>query len=106
VHASDLTDAEHTRGPQDELRRDSDADVRPCHGHVCQPLCLGPGGVTLVLSPGRTRPTPLRRFLKKNILSQDVTAGRIRISQLGNSGWRASRASTARIAFLLSVTPF
>ena len=47
----------------------------------------------------------LRRFLKKNILSQDVEAGRIRISQLGNSGWRSSRASTSRIAFLLSVTP-
>jgi hypothetical protein len=67
AHASDLTDAEHTRGPQDELRRDSDADARPCHGRVCQPLCLGPGGVTLVLSPGRTRPTPLG--VQANVLS-------------------------------------
>jgi hypothetical protein len=51
-------------------------------------------------------PRMLRRFLQKNILSQDVEAGRIRISQSGNSGWRSSRASTACLARLLSVTPF
>ena len=48
----------------------------------------------------------LRRFLKKNILSPHVEDGRIRISHLGNSGWRSSRASTSRMAFLLSVTAF
>ena len=59
AHAADLTDAEHTRGPQDELRCGIDADARQCHGRVCQPLCLRPGGVTLAFSAGSTRPAPL-----------------------------------------------
>jgi hypothetical protein len=84
VHASDLTDAEHTRGLQDELRRDSDADGRPCHGHGRQPLCLGPGGVTLGLSPGRTRPTPLRVYA--NVLSGRHTRHPRLGVTLGDSG--------------------
>jgi len=48
----------------------------------------------------------LRRFLKKKILRHRVEAGWIRISHLGNSGWRSSRDSTACIARLLSATPF
>jgi hypothetical protein len=48
----------------------------------------------------------VRRFLKKNFLIQEVGAGLIKMSYLGNSGWRSSRFSTARIARLLSVTPF
>jgi hypothetical protein len=46
------------------------ATATPMHAHdtsVCQPPCLGPGGVTLALSPGRTRSTPLRVYA--NILS-------------------------------------
>jgi len=53
-----------------------------------------------------TQALRIRRFLNKHILSQHVEAGRIRISPLGNAGWRSSRASTSRIAFLLSVTAF
>jgi c-di-GMP-binding flagellar brake protein YcgR len=52
------------------------------------------------------RSEDFRRFLKKNILCHDVETGRIRISHCGNSGWRCSRSSTARMACLLSVTPF
>ncbi len=48
----------------------------------------------------------LGRFPKKNFPHQAVEAGRIRISHLGNSGWRSSLLSTARIAFLPSVMPF
>src|SRR4029453_4773913 len=47
-----------------------------------------------------------RRFLKKNILYQDVETGWIRISQLDNSGWRSSRFSTICIARFFSATPF
>src|SRR4030095_5129001 len=50
--------------------------------------------------------TAARRFLKKNFLIQEVGAGLIKMSYLGNSGWRSRRFSTARIARLLSVTPF
>jgi hypothetical protein len=48
----------------------------------------------------------LRRFLKKNFPIQEVGAGLIKMSYLGNSGWRSRRFSTARLARLLSVTPF
>jgi len=48
----------------------------------------------------------LRRFLKKNILHPNTEAGRIRISHLGNSGWRSKRLSIACMAFLLSAIPF
>src|SRR5215470_13324684 len=48
----------------------------------------------------------LRRFLKKNVLIQDVGAGLITMSYLGNAGWRSKRASTACIAALPSVMPF
>jgi hypothetical protein len=48
----------------------------------------------------------LRRFLKKNVLIQDVGAGLITMSYLGNAGWRSKRASTACIAALPSEMPF
>jgi hypothetical protein len=48
----------------------------------------------------------LRRFLKKNIPHHSAEAGRIRISHLGNSGWRSMRLSIAGMAFLLSAMPF
>ena len=48
----------------------------------------------------------LWRFLKKNSPIQVVEAGRIRISHLGNSGWRSKRASTACIAFFPRDIPF
>jgi len=47
----------------------------------------------------------LRRFLKKKIPYQSGAAGRIRISHLGNCGWRSSRRSTASMAFLFRVMP-
>jgi hypothetical protein len=50
--------------------------------------------------------TFLRRFLKKNVLIQDVGTGWIKMSYLGNAGWRSKRASTAGIAALPSVMPF
>jgi hypothetical protein len=52
------------------------------------------------------RDEDFRRFLKKNFLIQEAGAGLIKMSYLGNSGWRSRRFSTARIARLLSVTPF
>ncbi len=54
AHASDLTDADHTRSPRDELLLDIVADARQCHWLICQSLCLGPGGVNMALSTGRT----------------------------------------------------
>jgi hypothetical protein len=48
----------------------------------------------------------VRRFLKKNIPNYAAATGRIRMSYLGNSGLRSKRASTTRIAALLSDTPF
>src|SRR5712691_6848134 len=48
----------------------------------------------------------LRRFLKKNLPFQGVGAGLIKISYLGNSGWRSNRASTACIAAFPSAMPF
>src|SRR5215831_9216074 len=48
----------------------------------------------------------LRRFLKKNILIQDVGAGLINMSYLGKFGSRFNRASTACIAVLPSEMPF
>lgn len=47
----------------------------------------------------------LRRFLKKNIPHHHAEAGRIKISHLGNSGWRSKRRSTACMAFLPSAMP-
>src|SRR6266852_3891170 len=47
----------------------------------------------------------LRRFLKKNLPFQDVGAGLIKMSYLGNAGWRCNRASTAGIAALPSEMP-
>jgi integrase/recombinase XerD len=47
-----------------------------------------------------------RRFLKKNFLIQDVGAGLIKMSYLGNAGWRSNRSSTACIATLPSAMPF
>jgi hypothetical protein len=47
-----------------------------------------------------------RRFLQKNILSQEVKAGRIRISQYGSSESRSRRASIACIVRLLKRPPF
>src|SRR5262249_51417544 len=58
------------------------------------------------VSPPAHKTGVIRRFLQKNILTQASEAGRIRISQYGNFGWRSRRASTARIARLLSVTSF
>ncbi len=48
----------------------------------------------------------LRRFLKKNLLLQDVGAGLITMSYLGNAGWRSNRFSTACIAAFPSARPF
>src|SRR4030095_9323609 len=48
----------------------------------------------------------LRRFLKKNVLIQDVGAGLIQMSYLGKCGSRFHRASTAGIAALPSEMPF
>jgi hypothetical protein len=48
----------------------------------------------------------VRRFLKKNIPDYAAATGRIRMSHLGNSGLRSKRASTKRIAALLSDTSF
>ena len=48
----------------------------------------------------------LRRFLKKNFLIQDVGAGLIKMSYLGNAGWRFNRFSTACIAAFPSEIPF
>ena len=48
----------------------------------------------------------LRRFLKKNILIQEVGAGLIKMSYLGNAGWRSNRFSTACIAAFPSTMPF
>ena len=48
----------------------------------------------------------LRRILEKKApLYQSGAAGWMRISHLGNSGWRFSRFSTARMALLLRVMP-
>src|SRR5712691_3478485 len=47
-----------------------------------------------------------RRFLKKNLPFQGVGAGLIKISYLGNAGWRSNRASTACIAAFPSTMPF
>ena len=47
-----------------------------------------------------------RRFLKKNILIQDVGAGLIKMSYLGQFGSRFNRASTACIAAFPSEMPF
>ena len=47
-----------------------------------------------------------RRFLKKNFLIQDVGAGLIKMSYLGNAGWRFNRFSTACIAAFPSEIPF
>jgi hypothetical protein len=41
-----------------------------------------------------------------NIPAQSTPAGRIKMSHLSKSGLRSKRASTARIAALLSDTPF
>src|SRR5437016_10246549 len=49
---------------------------------------------------------PLRRFLQKNVLIQDVGVGLITMSYLGKFGSRFNRASTACIAALPSETPF
>jgi hypothetical protein len=49
---------------------------------------------------------PLRRFLKKNFLIQGVGTGLIKMSYLGNTGWRSKRASTACIAAFPSEMPF
>jgi hypothetical protein len=102
-----------------------DLPVRPVRWHAKHLPMMGVIRAQWRLSPkdtrGRKRPRMhrpnmcawrwsscprLRRFLKKNFLLQDAEAGRMRISQLGNSGWRSSRASTARINLLLSVIPF
>ena len=64
------------------------------------------GRCILAVSGGHTPWHMLGRFLKKNPLIQEVGAGLIKMSYLGHSGWRSSRFSTARIARLLSVTPF
>ena len=48
----------------------------------------------------------LRRFLKKNFLIQDVGVGLIKMSYLGNAGWRFNRFSTACIAAFPSEIPF
>src|SRR6266446_10686352 len=48
----------------------------------------------------------VRRFLKKNFLIQGVGTGLIKMSYLGNTGWRSKRASTACIAALPSAMPF
>src|SRR5438128_7431442 len=48
----------------------------------------------------------LRRFLKKNFLIQDVGTGLIKMSYLGNAGWRFNRFSTACIATFPSEIPF
>jgi hypothetical protein len=48
----------------------------------------------------------LRRFLKKNILIQDVGAGLIKMSYLGQCGSRFNRAATACIAAFPSAMPF
>ena len=48
----------------------------------------------------------LSRFLKKNLPFQDIGAGLIKMSYLGNSGWRCNRSSTACIAALPSEMPF
>jgi hypothetical protein len=47
-----------------------------------------------------------RRFLKKNLLIQDAGAGLIKMSYLGNAGWRSNRFSTACIAAFPSEMPF
>src|SRR5712671_1447328 len=60
-------------------------------------LCARPA------APGRGQ--CLRRFLKKNLPFQDVGAGLIKMSYLGNAGWRFNRASTACIAALPSEMP-
>src|SRR5215468_5830154 len=48
----------------------------------------------------------LRRFLKKNVLIQDVGAGLIKMSYFGKFGSRYNRASSACIAALPSEMPF
>ena len=48
----------------------------------------------------------LRRFPAKNLPFQEVDAGLIKMSYLGNGGSRFNRASTASIAILLSEIPF
>ena len=48
----------------------------------------------------------LRRFRKKNLPFQDVGAGLIKMSYLGNSGWRSNLSSIACIAALPSEMPF
>ena len=53
-----------------------------------------------------TEDKTLRRFLKKNVLIQDVGVGLITMSYLGKCGSRFNRASTACIAALPSETPF
>jgi hypothetical protein len=62
--------------------------------------------VTCKFSNLSSKTAGLRRFLKKNFLIQDVGAGLIKMSYLGNSGCRSKRASTACIAALPSAMPF
>src|SRR5712691_1797040 len=66
------------------------------------------GGNTLKSQDHREglRTLPLRRFLKKNLPFQGVGAGLMKISYLGNAGWRSNRASTACIAVFPSTRPF
>ena len=59
-----------------------------------------------ILDRAFTREIGLRRFLKKNILIQEVGAGLIKMSYLGNAGWRSNRFSTACIAAFPSAMPF
>ena len=66
------------------------------------------GGTRQVLRGLQGEPlhAELRRFLKKNFLIQEVGAGLIKMSYLGNAGWRSNRFSTACIAAFPSAIPF
>jgi hypothetical protein len=57
AQASDLTDADQTLGPQDDLLLEIDTDARHCHWLVCEPICLWTGGVNMAISTFRTLPS-------------------------------------------------
>src|SRR6516165_11024047 len=59
AQASDVTDADQTLGPQDDLLLQNHADARHRHWLVCQSLCLWTGSIKMVISTFETLPCSL-----------------------------------------------
>src|SRR5262249_34247504 len=95
------------------LLQEKGVALRPHNQHWlerCQTGVVSQQALEPLISPrGCQRIEPqlrVRRFLKKNILIQEVGAGLIKMSYLGNAGWRSNRFSTACIAAFPSAMPF